>query len=83
MSVRENGQWAHEQLNRSFMILKIKLTQAVHLSVPWVYKHVYDNNGQTNFLVYISQISDGFSSASPQNEYNDDDHPVSLTAQSS
>ena len=33
-----------------------KLTQGVHLSLPWNYKHVYDIYSQTNLLVYIPEL---------------------------
>ena len=41
---------------RIFMILKINVTAAVHLSLPWGCIHVYDNNSQTSLLVYIPDL---------------------------
>ena len=38
---------------QNIMILKIKLTPGVHLSLPWSYIQVYDHNRQTSLLVYM------------------------------
>ena len=39
-----------------FIVLKIKLTTGVHMSLPWCYIHVYGHNSQ-HINWYISQIS--------------------------
>ena len=38
-------------MDRIFMILKIKLTTGVHLSLPWGYIHVYDHNSLENKFI--------------------------------
>ena len=43
-------------MDRIFMILKIKLTTGVHLSLPWGYMHVYALYDQTHLLVYIPDL---------------------------
>ena len=52
MSLKEKlGNW---QVDRIYIIMKIKLIPWVHLSLPgdYMYVHVYDHNSQTSLFVY-------------------------------
>ena len=51
-----NAGTANGLIERIFMILKIKMTPCLYLSLSCGYMHVYYHNGLTSILIYIPDL---------------------------